>query len=147
MSEMALVNEQLKRFDEMENLLRDLIKLKPEDPQAFNALGYSLADRNIRLVEARQLITQALQLAPDDAYIQDSLGWVAFRQGQHAEALKILQAAYKTRPDAEIAAHLGEVLWVMGQRQEAGAIWREGLLLKADNDTLVETLKRFEFKP
>jgi Flp pilus assembly protein TadD len=147
MSEMALVNEKLKRFDEMESLLRDLIKLKPEDPQAFNALGYSLADRNIRLGEARQLITQALQLAPEDAYIQDSLGWVAFRQGQYAEALKILQAAYKTRPDAEIAAHLGEVLWVMGQRQEAGAIWREGLLLKADNDTLVETLKRFEFKP
>ena len=77
----------------------------------------------------------------------DSLGWVAFRQGQYAEALKILQTAYKARPDAEIAAHLGEVLWVMGQRQEAGAIWREGLLLKADNDTLVETLKRFEFKP
>jgi Flp pilus assembly protein TadD len=147
MSEMAMVNEKLKRFDEMENLLRDLIKLKPEDPQAFNALGYSLADRNIRLVEARQLITQALQLAPEDAYIQDSLGWVAFRQGQYAEALKILQTAYKARPDAEIAAHLGEVLWVMGQRQEAGAIWREGLLLKADNDTLVETLKRFEFKP
>jgi uncharacterized protein HemY len=106
-----------------------------------------LADRNIRLLEARQLITQALQLAPEDAYIQDSLGWVAFRQGQYAEALKILQTAYKVRPDAEIAAHLGEVLWVMGQRQEAGAIWREGLLLKADNDTLVETLKRFEFKP
>jgi uncharacterized protein HemY len=147
MSEMAMVNEKLKRFDEMENLLRDLIKLKPEDPQAFNALGYSLADRNIRLLEARQLITQALQLAPEDAYIQDSLGWVAFRQGQYAEALKILQTAYKARPDAEIAAHLGEVLWVMGQRQEAGAIWREGLLLKADNDTLVETLKRFEFKP
>jgi Flp pilus assembly protein TadD len=147
MSEMALVSEKLKRFDEMEGLLRDLIKLKPEDPQAFNALGYSLADRNIRLVEARQLITQALQLAPEDAYIQDSLGWVAFRQGQYAEALKILQTAYKVRPDAEIAAHLGEVLWVMGQRQEAGAIWREGLLLKADNDTLVETLKRFEFKP
>ena len=147
MSEMAMVNEKLKRFDEMESLLRDLIKLKPEDPQAFNALGYSLADRNIRLVEARQLITQALQLAPEDAYIQDSLGWVAFRQGQYAEALKILQTAYKVRPDAEIAAHLGEVLWVMGQRQEAGAIWREGLLLKADNDTLVETLKRFEFKP
>jgi Flp pilus assembly protein TadD len=147
MSELAMVFEKLKRYDEMESVLRELIKLKPEDPHAFNALGYSLADRNIRLVEARQLITQALQLAPEDAYIQDSLGWVAFRQGQYAEALKILQTAYKARPDAEIAAHLGEVLWVMGQRQEAGAIWREGLLLKADNDTLVETLKRFEFKP
>jgi tetratricopeptide (TPR) repeat protein len=147
MSEMAMVSEKLKRFDEMESVLRELIKNKPEDPHAFNALGYSLADRNLRLDEARQLITQALKLAPDDAYIQDSLGWVAFRQGQHAEALKILQAAYKARPDAEIAAHLGEVLWVMGQRQQAGDVWREGLLLKADNDTLVETMKRFQFKP
>jgi uncharacterized protein HemY len=93
------------------------------------------------------LITQALKLAPQDAYIQDSLGWVAFRQGQHQEALEILQAAYKSRPDAEIAAHLGEVLWVMGKRQEAGVIWREGLLLKADNETLQETIQRFNFKP
>ena len=147
MSELAMVCEKLTRYDEMESVLRELIKLKPEDPHAFNALGYSLADRNTRLDEARQLITQALKLAPNDAYIQDSLGWVAFRQGQYAEALKILQAAYKARPDAEIAAHLGEVLWVMGKRQEAGAIWREGLLLKADNDTLVDTMKRFGFKP
>jgi tetratricopeptide (TPR) repeat protein len=147
MSEMAMVSEKLKRFDEMESVLRELIKRKPEDPQAFNALGYSLADRNIRLDEARQLVTQALKLAPDDAYIQDSLGWVAFRQGQYAQALQLLQTAFKARPDAEIAAHLGEVLWVMGQRQEAGAVWREGLLLKADNDTLVETMKRFQFKP
>jgi Flp pilus assembly protein TadD len=147
MSEMAMVSEKLKRFDEMESVLRELINRKPDDPQAFNALGYSLADRNIRLDEARQLVTQALKLAPDDAYIQDSLGWVAFRQGQYAEALQLLQIAFKARPDAEIAAHLGEVLWVMGQRQEAGAVWREGLLLKADNDTLVETMKRFQFKP
>jgi tetratricopeptide (TPR) repeat protein len=147
MSEMAMVSEKLKRFDEMESVLRELMKRKPEDPHAFNALGYSLADRNVRLDEARQLITQALKLAPEDAYIQDSLGWVAYRQGQYAEALKILQAAFKARPDAEIAAHLGEVLWVIGQRQEAGTVWREGLLLKADNDTLVETMKRFQFKP
>jgi Flp pilus assembly protein TadD len=147
MSEMAMVSEKLKRFDEMESVLRELMKRKPEDPHAFNALGYSLADRNVRLDEARQLITQALKLAPEDAYIQDSLGWVVYRQGRHAEALKILQAAFKARPDAEIAAHLGEVLWVMGQRQEAGTVWREGLLLKADNDTLVETMKRFQFKP
>ncbi|WP_295551656.1 tetratricopeptide repeat protein [Limnohabitans sp. Rim8] len=147
MSEMAMVSEKLKRFDEMESVLRELMKRKPEDPHAFNALGYSLADRNVRLDEARQLITQALKLAPEDAYIQDSLGWVAYRQGQYAEALKILQAAFKARPDAEIAAHLGEVLWIMGQRQEAGTVWREGLLLKADNDTLVETMKRFQFKP
>ena len=147
MSELALVSEKLKRFDEMESLLRDLIRRKPEDPHAFNALGYSLADRNLRLNEARELIEQALKLAPNDAYIQDSLGWVAFRQGQFQEALQILRTAYRTKPDAEIAAHLGEVLWVMGQTQEAGVIWREGLMLKVDNDTLLETLQRFNFKP
>lgn len=146
-SELAMVSEKLKRFDEMESLLRELMKRNPEDPHAFNALGYSLADRNTRLDEARQLITQALQLAPNDAYIKDSFGWVLFRQGQQAEALKILREAYKAKPDAEIAAHLGEVLWVMGQRQEAAAIWREGWLLKADNETLRETLNRFNFKP
>jgi Flp pilus assembly protein TadD len=147
LTELSIVCEKLKRFDEMEALLRQLMALAPQEAHAFNALGYSLADRNIRLDEALQLIEKAVQLAPQDAYIQDSLGWVKFRQGQPAEALAILKEAYKAKPDAEIAAHLGEVLWVMGQRQEAGVIWREGLLLKADNDTLVETLKRFEFKP
>ena len=146
-SELALLSEKLKKFDEMEGLLRELMKSRPDDPHAFNALGYSLADRKIRLDEARQLITQAAKLAPQDAYIQDSLGWVIFRQGQLQEALEILQSAYKSRPDAEIAAHLGEVLWVMGKRQEAGVIWREGLLLKADNETLQETIQRFNFKP
>ncbi|PUE48257.1 hypothetical protein B9Z47_09665 [Limnohabitans sp. 2KL-1] len=146
-SELAMVSEKLKRFDEMESLLRDLMQRKPQDPQAFNALGYSLADRNTRLDEARELITQALKLAPDDAYIQDSLGWVAFRQGRYTEARKTLEAAFTARPDAEIAAHLGEVLWVMGHREEAATVWREGWSLKHDNDTLRETLQRFQFKP
>lgn len=147
MSELAMVQENLQRYDEMETVLRDIMQRKPDDPHAFNALGYSLADRNLRLAEARQLIVKALQLAPNDAYIQDSLGWVAYRQGQLSEALEVLQAAYKSRPDAEIAAHLGEVLWVMGQQQQAGDIWREGLMLKSDNATLLETLQRFNFKP
>ena len=106
-----------------------------------------MADRNIRLDEAQQLIEKALSLSPQDAYIQDRWGWVKFRQGKWQEALTILQAAYKAKPDAEIAAHLGEVLWTQGQTREAGAIWREGLMLKADNETLVETLQRFKFKP
>jgi tetratricopeptide (TPR) repeat protein len=147
LSELALVCEKMKLFDEMEVLLRQMMKHKPEDPHAFNALGYSLADRNLRLTEARQLIEQALKLTPNDAYIQDSLGWVAFRQGMLQEALQILRTAYQAKPDAEIAAHLGEVLWATGNSQEAAAIWREGLLLKADNDTLLETLKRLNFKP
>ena len=147
MLEQSLVLEKLQRHEEMETVLRKLMRTRPQDPHAFNALGYSLADRGIRLSEARALIVQALELAPNDPFIQDSLGWVEFRLGQREEALRILQAAFKARPDAEIAAHLGEVLWSLGRRDEAGRIWREGLLLKSDNDTLRETIKRLGFQP
>ena len=92
------------------------------------------------------MILKALESAPDDPFITDSLGWVEFRSGNLAEALRILQVAYKSRPDAEIAAHLGEVLWVSGQRDQALAIWREGAALNADNETLLETLKRLRVK-
>ncbi len=131
----------------MERLLRQLIAAKPDHYHAYNALGYSLADRNLRLVEARQLIEKAVSLSPNDAYIQDSLGWVEFRLGNTARALEILTAAYAKRPDAEIAAHLGEVLWVQGQREQALKIWREGLLSAGDNETLQDTLKRLQVKP
>lgn len=147
LTELSLIAEKLKRYDDMEAVLRQLMKLQPQDPHAYNALGYSLADRGLRLDEARQLVATAVQLAPEDPYIQDSLGWVEFRMGRHQEALRILQAAYKAKPDAEIAAHLGEVLWILGQQQAAGTLWREGLLLKADNETLLETIRRFQFKP
>lgn len=143
----AMMAEKLGRFDAMEQLLRRLIALKPDHYHAYNALGYSLADRNVRLPEAKQLIEKALSLAPEDAYIQDSLGWVEFRLGNTARALVILQAAYRKRPDAEIAAHLGEVLWVSGQREQALKIWREGLLLARDNETLQATMKRLGAQP
>jgi len=146
-SEMAMLCEKLGRFDQMESLLRGIMKVKPTDAHAFNALGYSLADRKIRLDEARQLILKAVQLAPRDPFIQDSLGWLEYRVGNTAEAIRILEAAYKARPDAEIAAHLGEVYWQSGQQDKAGTIWREGLMLKSDNDTLLDTLKQFKFKP
>ena len=146
-SEMAVVCEKLGRYDQMENLLRVIMKVKPSDPHAFNALGYSLADRKTRLDEARELILKALQLAPRDPFIQDSLGWLEYRAGNSAEAIRILEEAYKSRPDAEIAAHLGEVYWQTGQKDKAGSVWREGLMLKSDNDTLLETLKQFKFKP
>lgn len=146
-SEMAMLCEKLGRYEQMESLLRGLMKAKPTDPHAFNALGYSLADRKIRLDEARELILKAVQLAPRDPFIQDSLGWLEYRVGNTKEALRILEAAFNERPDAEIAAHLGEVLWTLGERDKAGAIWREGLALKADNETLLETLKQFKFKP
>lgn len=143
----AMMAEKAGKLADMERLLRKLIAAKPDHHHAYNALGYALADRNQRLPEAKQLIEKAVSLAPGDAYIQDSLGWVEFRLGNTERALGILQAAYGKRPDPEIAAHLGEVLWVQGQREQALKIWREGLLLAADNDTLQGTLKRLQVKP
>lgn len=146
-SELAMTAEKMGLFDQMETLLREMMAAKPNDPHPLNALGFSLADRNIRLSEAQQLIQQAVALAPNDPFIRDSLAWVYYRLGNREQALSLLESAYKARPDPEIAAHWGEVLWVTGQTQQAGAIWREGLLLKSDNETLRETLKRFNFKP
>ncbi|MCM3565114.1 MAG: tetratricopeptide repeat protein [Hydrogenophaga sp.] len=143
----ALMAERAGLPVEMERLLRQLIQARPEHHHAYNALGYSLADRNERLPEAKQLIEKAVSLAPNDPYIQDSLGWVEFRLGNTERALTILREAYGKRPDAEIAAHLGEVLWVKGQRDEALRIWREGLLLANDNETLQQTLRRLNVKP
>lgn len=143
----AMVAEKLNRLDDMERLLRRLIQLKPESQNAYNALGYSFADRKIRLDEARTLIQKAVQLAPEDPFIADSLGWVEFRLGNTAEAIRILEAAYKTRPDPEIGAHFGEVLWSVGQKDRAVTIWKEALLSDAENETLQETLKRLRVKP
>ncbi len=143
----AMMAEKLGDFGQMERLLREIIAKKPDYHHAYNALGFSLAERNQRLPEAKQLIQKALEFAPGDPFITDSLGWVEFRMGNRAEALRILQGAYKDKPDPEIAAHLGEVLWSLGQREQAQAIWREGLLLNAENETLQETLKRLRVKP
>ena len=143
----AMVAEKLNRLDDMERLLRRLIQLKPESQNAYNALGYSFADRKVRLDEARTLIQKAVQLAPEDPFIADSLGWVEFRLGNTAEAIRILEAAYKTRPDPEIGAHFGEVLWSTGQKDRAVTIWKEALLSDAENETLQETLKRLRVKP
>ncbi len=142
----ALMAEKLGTLDEMERLLRQVMALKPTSQHAYNALGYSLAERNTRLTEAKQLIQKALELAPGDPFIRDSLGWVEFRLGNKEEAVRVLEAAYKARPDAEIAAHLGEVLWSMGQRERATSIWKEGMLLNAENETLLEALKRLRVK-
>jgi tetratricopeptide (TPR) repeat protein len=142
----AMLAEKLGHFDDMERLLRSVIASNPNYHNAYNALGYSLADRNERLPEAKQLIQKALSFAPGDPFISDSLGWVEFRLGNNAEALRILQAAYKERPDPEIAAHLGEVLWTLGQTDQAQGVWREGLARSPDNETLRDTLKRLKVK-
>ncbi|SFM89167.1 Tetratricopeptide repeat-containing protein [Variovorax sp. OV329] len=143
----AMVAEKLNRMDDMERLLRRLIVMKPDNQNAYNALGYSLADRKVRLDEAKTLIQKAVQLAPDDPFIADSLGWVEFRMGNNQEATRILEAAYKQRPDPEIAAHLGEVLWSSGQRDRAMVVWKEAVKADAENETLQETLKRLRVKP
>jgi tetratricopeptide (TPR) repeat protein len=145
--DLAMMAEKLTRLDEMERILRQVIESKPDDPQAYNALGYALADRNLRLPEAKILIQKAVKLAPEDPFIADSLGWVEFKLGNLAEAQRVLETAYKTKPDAEIAAHLGEVLWRQGMKDKATAMWKEGAKINKDNDTLAETLKRFGVKP
>jgi tetratricopeptide (TPR) repeat protein len=142
----AMAAEKLNRMDVMEQLLRKLIQMKPDDPQALNALGYSLADRNLRLAEADALISKALQLAPDDAYIMDSQGWVYYRMGKLPQAREYLERAWQRRPHAEVGAHLGEVLWQMNERDAARRIWTEARQLEPDNAALKATLQRFKVK-
>lgn len=144
--EQSMMAEKIHRLTEMERLLRQIIQLKPDFYNAYNALGYSFADRAIRLSEARELIRKALSYAPTDPFIQDSLGWVEFRMGHAAEAAKIFQTAYQIKSDPEIAAHYGEVLWSLGQRNRALTIWKEGWQLNRDNETLIKTLKRLRVK-
>jgi tetratricopeptide (TPR) repeat protein len=138
----AMLAEKAGQPDTMERLLREVIAKKPEHYHAYNALGYSLADRGVRLAEAKQLILKALEFAPNDPFIGDSLGWVEFRMGNLAEARRLLESAYKARADVEIAAHLGEVLWTLGDKEAAMRIWKEGQRTSPDNETLKETLKR-----
>ncbi len=141
--EYAMQAERLKKFDVVEKQLRRIIQNRPENPQAYNALGYSFADRNINLKEARYLIERALQLNPNDHYVIDSLGWVLYRLGLYDESLHYLKLAHQAQPDPEIAAHLGEVLWVKGQKDEAMRVWREALAVHPDNSALSATIKRF----
>ena len=145
--DLAMMAEKAGKPEKMEQLMRQVIAAKPDYHAAYNALGYSLADRNVRLPEARQLVSKALEFAPKDPFIVDSMAWVEFRSGNTAEAARLLQGAFKERPDAEIAAHLGEVLWALGQHTEAKAIWTEGLRLNPDNETLLETTRRLRDKP
>ena len=141
--ETALAAEKLNQLDVMERHLQRLIALKPDSAQGYNALGYSFADRNMRLDEAEKLIDKAVSLAPDDAAILDSKGWLLFRQGKLAEALATLRRAFAKMADGEIAAHLGEVLWALGQRDEALAVWREAAKAHPTTEVLTATIKRF----
>jgi len=139
----ALTAEKIDRFDALETNLVRLLKLRPDHAHAYNALGYSLADRNIRLPEAKKLIEKALELSPDDFFIIDSMGWVLYRMGDLKGAAAQLRRAWQGRPDGEIGAHLGEVLWELGEREEARRIWQESLKASPENESLQKTVKRF----
>jgi predicted Zn-dependent protease len=140
----AMAAEKNGHYDVMEAQLRKLIQTQPDNPQAYNALGYSLADRNQRLPEADKLVEKASALAPNDAFIMDSVGWVKYRMGNTTDAIKLLRKAYDLQPNAEIGAHLGEVLWKSGEQDQARAAFREARKLEPDNDTLVKTLQRLQ---
>lgn len=139
----AMAAERLDKLDVLETKLKRLIELRPDFAQAYNALGYTWADRNLRLKEAREYIEQALKLSPEDPFILDSMGWVLYRQGNHAEGLDYLKRAFAQRQDPEIAAHLGEVLWAQGKKNEAEQVWREALKSHPDNEELRGTVKKF----
>lgn len=141
----AMAAEKLGKLDVLEADLRRVIVLRPDDAQAYNALGYTLADHDTkRLAEAIALLDKALALAPDDPFILDSVGWAQYRSGNLARAQEYLERAYKTRPDPEIAAHLGEVLWARGQRDAAGKLWQDSLQNHPQNEVLLETLHRLK---
>jgi tetratricopeptide (TPR) repeat protein len=140
----AMAAERINRLDVTERELRKLIRIKPDFAQAYNALGYSLADRNMKLQEAQSLIEKALLLSPNDHFILDSMGWVQYRLGRLDQAADYLRRAYTTQTDPEIAAHLGEVLWQQGNREEALRILEEALRNHPENDVLINTTKKFK---
>jgi tetratricopeptide (TPR) repeat protein len=138
----AMVAEKLDRLDEVESRLKRVIELKPDNAQALNALGYTLVDRTPRAVEGMQLIERAHALAPSDPFILDSMGWAHFRLGNLSESEKFLRRALAERPDPEIAAHLGEVLWAKGEREHAQEVWQSQLKETPDNPLLLDTVHR-----
>ena len=140
----AMAAERVDRIDVLERDLRRVIEMKPDYAHAYNALGYTLADRTSRLEEARALIEKAIKLSPDDPFILDSLGWLHYRMGNHTEAIHHLQNAYSARPDPEIAAHLGEVLWKMGQRDQAREVWTTALAANPDHEVLLSVIQKFK---
>lgn len=140
--ESAMLAERKGQHSVMEIRLRKLIALQPGHAHAYNALGYSLAERGVRLEEAEQLIGKAVELAPEDPFIVDSLGWVLFRKGDVSGAVLHLERAYRLKPDPEIAAHLGEVYWAQGRQADARRLWAEGLQANPDNPSLQEVIRR-----
>jgi tetratricopeptide (TPR) repeat protein len=142
--ETAMIADKIGKADVFEQLMRTLIKIKPDHAQAYNALGYELLERNERIPEAMQLVEKALQLAPDDAAIMDSVGWGYYRSGKLDESIKMLRRAFAGNANPEIAAHLGEVLWIRGDKEEAKKIWQTSLKDNSSNEQLQAVIKKFD---
>ncbi|CAN5122568.1 tetratricopeptide repeat protein [soil metagenome] len=140
----AFLLERLDRVDEAVAELRRIVESRPDDPTALNALGFTLADRTDRHREAYEHIEKALELDPGNAAILDSMGWVLYKRGRHAAALAHLERAYALAPDPEIAAHLGEVLWVTGDQAKARSIWQTTLETHPDAPAVVDVMERFD---
>jgi len=142
--ETAMMADKIGKPDVFEQLMRKLIKIKPDHAQAYNALGYGMLERNERIPEAMELVEKALQLAPDDASIMDSVGWGYYRSGKLDDSVKMLRRAFAGNADPEIAAHLGEVLWVRGDKAEAKKIWQDSLKENFGNEQLQAVIKKFD---
>jgi tetratricopeptide (TPR) repeat protein len=140
----ALTAEKLNLMDVVEADLRKVISRDPKNAHALNALGYTLADRTDRLKEAQDYLAQAMVLRPEDAFILDSMGWLQYRLGNFTEAIRYLRRALEVRNDAEISAHLGEVLWVSGQRNEAESVWSRALKETPDSEAVLDVIKKFK---
>ena len=139
----AMLAEKLDRLDILERDLRAILSAEPDNANALNALGFTLADRTDRYDEALELLERALELKPDDYYVIDSMGWVLYRVGRLEEAIEYLQRALLLSEDPEVAAHLGEVLWVMGRKDAAREVWDTALQTTPDDEMLLEVIERF----
>lgn len=140
----GMLADQVGKHDEFEQMMRKVIEIQPDHAQAYNALGYSLLDRNERIEEGMQLVEKANQLAPDDSAVIDSVGWGYYRLGNLSKSLEFLRRAYSANPDPEIAAHLGEVLWAHGDKEQAQKIWGDSLKSHPDNTVLQAVIKKFQ---
>ena len=140
----AMAAEKIDRIEVLETSLKKLIQVKPDNAHAYNALGYTLADRTTRFEEAKRYLEQAIKLAPDDAFILDSLGWLQYRMQDHAQAISTLRRAFSVRADPEIAAHLGEVLWESGEKLEAKKVWDSALKDNPEHEALLAALHKYK---
>lgn len=139
----AMMADQIGKHEIFEQMMRKVIQVKPDHAQAYNALGYSLLDRNERVKEGMELVEKAILLAPEDIAIIDSVGWGYYRMGDLPKSLTFLRRAYAANPDPEIAAHLGEVLWMQGEKEQARKIWSDARKLHPDNAVLQDVMKKF----